>query len=179
MSKSTLESLLANFDKAQQLLSDTEALKPRLEKEIADALATGDALDEKTAQALQTKRGQLDLVPAKLAQINGRIETLTTDIQEEFSARFNAFNSDIQAVVRVAKQNMSGFLIPLLHEMQQDNGEEILAFIFPRTKLANQLGGLENAIRFRVAQQDFIAASRDILVAEKALATLNAGVAKN
>lgn len=167
----SLESLLESFSKTEKLRDDTEALKIRLEAEINAKLASGDALDEKTAQALQTKRGQLDLVPAKLAQISARLTSLTAEIQTEFDQRSIAFSRAIQTAGNVAKDKLRAVIIPMLNELQADNGEEIVHFIFPRTKLANQLDGLESPIRYQaVNMQNPVAAALLLLAAEKELA---------
>lgn len=172
MSKpNSLESLLAAFSKTEKLRDETEALKIRLESEVNVALDTGDVLDEKTALALQTKRGQLDLVPAKLAQISARLISLTAEIQTEFDQRSIAFSHAILAANNVAKDKLRAVIIPMLHELQAENGEEIMHFIFPRTKLANQLAGLESPIRYQaVNMRDPVAAARLLLAAEKELA---------
>ena len=174
----TLESLLEAFSKTEKLRDDTEALKLRLEAEINTALASGDALDEKTAQALQTKRGQEDLVPAKLAQLSARLAGLTTEIQTEFDERSITFSRAIQAAGNVAQDKLRAVIIPMLHELQADNGEEIVHFIFPRTKLANQLAGLESPIRYQAVNlQNPVAAARLLLVAEKELANVQSSLA--
>jgi hypothetical protein len=167
-----LESLLASFSKTEQLRDDTEALKIRLESEVNVALDTGDALDEKTAQALQTKRGQIDLIPAKLAQISARLTSLTVEIQTEFDQRSIVFSRAIQTAGNVAKDKLRAVIIPMLHELQVVNGEEIVHFIFPRTKLANQLDGLESPIHYQaVNMQNPVAAARLLLASEKELAS--------
>jgi hypothetical protein len=172
MSKpNSLELLLADFSKTEKLRDDTEALKIRLESEVNVALDTGDVLDEKTALALQTKRGQIDLVPAKLAQISARMSSLTAEIQTEFEQRSSAFSLAILAAGNVAKDKLRAVIIPMLHEFQADNGEEIVHFIFPRTKLANHLDGLESPIRYQaINMQNPVAAARLLLAAEKELA---------
>jgi hypothetical protein len=172
MSKiNSLESLLADFSKTEKLRDDTEALKIRLESEVNLALDTGDVLDEKTAQALQTKRGQIDLVPAKLAQLSARLTSLTVEIQTEFDQQSIVFSRAVQTAGNVAKDKLRAVIIPMLHELQADNGEEIVHFIFPRTKLANQLDGLESPIRYQaINMRNPVAAARLLLAAEKELA---------
>lgn len=172
MSKiNSLESLLADFSKTEQLRDDTEKLKIRLESEVNVALDTGDALDTGVAQALQTKRGQIDLIPNKLATISARMTSLTAEIQTEFDQRSIAFSLAILAANNVAKDKLRAVIIPMLHELQAENGEEIMHFIFPRTKLANQLAGLESPVRYQaVTMRDPVAAARLLLAAEKELA---------
>jgi hypothetical protein len=172
MSKpNSLESLLADFSKTEKLRDDTEALKIRLESEVNVALDTGDVLDEKTAQALQTKRGQIDLVPAKLAQLSARLTSLTVEIQTEFDQQSIVFSRAVQTAGNVAKDKLRAVIIPMLHELQADNGEEIVHFIFPRTKLANRLDGLESPIRYQaINMRNPVAAARLLLAAEKELA---------
>ena len=172
MSKpNSLELLLADFSKTEKLRDDTEALKIRLESEVNLALDTGDVLDEKPAQALQTKRGQIDLVPAKLAQLSARLTSLTVEIQTEFDQQSIVFSRAVQTAGNVAKDKLRAVIIPMLHEFQADNGEEIVHFIFPRTKLANQLDGLESPIRYQaINMRNPVAAARLLLAAEKELA---------
>ena len=110
----SLESLLKQFDKTEQLRADTEALKPRLENEINAVLSSGDSLDEKTALALQTKRGQLELIPAKLGQIMGRLTELETSIEAEFQSRFTDFQKQISAVHSIIRNRVLEALIPLM-----------------------------------------------------------------
>lgn len=179
MSKtSSLEKLLAAFSKTEKLRDDTEALKNRLAREVNTALETGDALDEKIAQALQTKRGQIDLVPAKLAQLSARLTSLTAEIQAEFDQRSMVFNRGISDAGNAVKESLRAAIIPLLHELQVSTGEEIVEFLFLRTKLAHELAGLNAPIHHQAAFiQNPVEASRLLLVAEKQLANLASGKA--
>jgi hypothetical protein len=175
MSKpNSLESLLAAFSKTEKLRDDTEALKTRLEGEVNAALDTGDVLNEKFAASLQTKRGQIDLVPAKLAQLSTRLISLTAEIQTEFDQRSIAFSRAIQAAGNVGKDKLRAAILPMLPELAAATGQAIVDFIFPRTKLAAQIAGIESPIQFQVVvHQNPVAAARLLLVAEKELAGLN------
>lgn len=174
MSKpNSLESLLAAFSKTEKLRDETEALKIRLEGEVNAALASGDVLENETAQALQTKRGQIDLVPGKLAQINARLESLAAEIQTEFDQRRNSFNSARAAAREVAKGKLRTIILPLIQELQGVTGEEIVQNLYPFTKLAAQLDAFDNPISFQITvHQNYVAAARLLLAAEKDLAGL-------
>jgi hypothetical protein len=174
----SLESLLSDFDKVAQLRADTEALKPRLEKEIVDALDSGDALDEKNAQALQTKRGQLDLCSAKLGQIAFRLEKLTADIQSEFHSRYSAFNHAVRELASQEKGKWSAGNLLKFPKENQALVEMHFAKLYTLTSLAVRLSGLEHSIQFPLTQQDFVTAARRLLDAEKELPTVLAGLAK-
>lgn len=174
MSKQTsLESLLTAFDKTEALRADTEALKPRLENEINAALASGDVLDEKIATSLQTKRGQLELIPAKLGQISAKSEELLVAIPTEFHSRFKAFDSQLQVLQSATKKKVVDVLSSLMIDPLVV--EELTnRMIWTRTKLAVELSGLESAIRFQVGQQNIVGAARELLKSEKELALVKA-----
>lgn len=162
----SLESLLQQFDKAEKLRADTEALKPRLENEINAALASGDVLDEKTALALQTKRGQLDLCPAKLEQIADRLEKLTAEIQAEFNPRYIAFSRAVQDLSRQQKEKWTDGILPKIPKIKKAMAERHIAELYALTDQAAQIEGLVSVIRYPLTQQDFIGAARNLLQAE-------------
>jgi hypothetical protein len=168
-----LESLLTAFDKTEALRADTEALKPRLEREINSALGGGEALDEKLATSLQTKRAQLEMTPAKLGQISAKSEELLTAIQAEFNSRFKAFNSELQVLESATKKKVMEALSPLMVDALVV--EELTnRMIWTRTKLAVELSGLESAINFQLTNQNIIGAVRELLKREKELALIKA-----
>jgi len=163
--------LLDSFRKNEALRIDTEKLKPRLETEINTALATGEALDEKIAQSLQTKRAQLEMVSPKLSQIAARTEELLAAIQVEFNSRFQAFDSELQALEAATKKKVLDVLGPL--GIDQLFLEELTSrMIWNRTKMAGELAGLRDTIRFQVVNQNLVSASQELLKREKELAAI-------
>jgi len=174
MSKqSTLEKMLESFSKNEALRASTEALKPRLETEINTALATGEALDEGIAVSLQTKRAQIELCSNKLTQIASRTEELIAAIQVEFNSRFQAFDSELQALEAATKKKVLDVLGPLV--IDQLFLEELTSrMIWGRTKLAVELAGLRDAIQFQVVQQNIILAARELLKRERDLELIKA-----
>jgi hypothetical protein len=169
----SLESLLATFDKNEELRADTEALRPRLENEINAALASGDVLDEKIATSLQTKRGQLDLIPAKLGQISTKSEELQAAIQAEFQVLYNAFGSELRALQDAESKRIIAGLTKL--GLEQNYVEAlVLQGISTRTNLSRNLAGLDSPISFQVAQKNIVQAARELLKSETGLAQLKA-----
>ena len=170
----TLEKLLTAFEKAEQLRADTEALKPRLEKEIADVLDSGDALDEKIAASLQTKRGQLELCGPKLAQIAARMESLKAESQAQFQIRYNAFGAELRAMQDAATKKVVAQFNEL--GIDREDAEQLaLRGVWVRTKLARQLGGLDSSINFHVSMGNIVLAARELLKSEIGLAQIKAG----
>ena len=173
MSKPSLEKLLEAFSKTEKRRDETEALKLRLEAEINERLDSGDGVSEQIAQALQIKRGQFDLCPGKIAQLSARLASLTTEIQAELAERSIPFSRELQAVGNVAKDKLRAVIIPMLPELAAVDGEGIVQFIFPRTKLSAKITGLDSIIQFQLwANKNPVAAARQLLVAEKELAGL-------
>jgi hypothetical protein len=170
---STLESLLAAFNKTEALRADTEALKPRLETEINGVLASGDVLDEKTALSLQTKRGQLDLIPAKLEQISTRRRELEAEIEIEFNKRYMSFRANIRLETDNVRRKVLATIQPLMFEPMA--AATFADMICPRTKLAIEFDGLTSPIDFQITViQNTITASRELLKREKELAQIKA-----
>ena len=175
MSKpNSLESLLAAFSKTEKLRDETEALKIRLESEVNVALDTGDVLDEKTAQALQTKRGQIDLIPSKLASISTKSQELQAAIQTEFQVRYNAFSSELRALQDAESKRIIAELTKL--GLEQNYVEElVLQGISARTNLSRNLAGLDSQISFQVVSlKNIVQAARELLKSETGLAQLKA-----
>lgn len=173
MSKPSLEQLLASFDRAVQLRIETEALKPRLETEINDALASGDVLDENLAASLQIKRGQLELVPAKLNQLSAKSEELAIAIQPEFHCRLKLFTEELQTLRNAEAKRV----LELFDQLGIDRLEaEAVAAqgVLRRTKLNTELVSLESQIRFQVSQQDIVGAARELVRREQELAEIKA-----
>lgn len=169
----TLESLLAAFDKTEQLRADTEALKPRLETEINAVLASGDALNESLAGSLAVKKSQLELVPAKLSQISRRADELTAAIQAEFQNRFRAFDSELQSLQAKTKKKVLDVLGPLMIDSLVVQ-ELFDRMIWTRTKPAAELSGLRSGIDFQLSQGNVVQAARELLQREKELAVIKA-----
>jgi hypothetical protein len=168
-----LESLLATYDQNETLRSDTKELRPRLENEINAALAGGDALDEKTAAGLQTKRAQLEMIPAKLGQICARSDKLLDAIQTEFYSRFKPFEAELQLLQDKIKKRVLDVLSPLMIDPVVT--EELFnRTIWTRTKPAVELSGLVSVIQFQVSQQNIVGAARELLKREKELALIKA-----
>jgi hypothetical protein len=169
----TLESLLAAFDHTEALRVDTESLKPKLEAEIGAALATGDVLDEKIATSLQTKRAQLEMIPAKLGQISIRSEKLQAAIQTEFYSRFKTFDSELQVLQAATKKKVLDVLAPLMIDplVVQELFDRM---IWIRTKPAAELAGLRSGIDFQLTQQNIIGAARELLKRKGDLALIKA-----
>jgi len=169
----TLESLLSAFDKTEQLRADTEGLKPRLEKEINEALATGDVLDEKLAAGLQTKRGQLDLINPKLAQCSARADELVAAIQAEFQNRYVAFTRELRALQNATVKRVL-VLFNQLGVEAVDAETIALQGVWGRTRMARLLDGLDSAVKFQVSQQNIVGAARELVRRELELATIKA-----
>ncbi|MGD0745623.1 MAG: hypothetical protein ABSA45_10750 [Verrucomicrobiota bacterium] len=172
MSKpSTLESLLAAFDRTEQLRADTEGLKPRLENEINQALATGDVLDESLAAGLQTKRGQLELIGPKLAQISAKADELVAAIQDAFQSRYVAFTREIRLLQDATLKRILSLFYQL--GVGAEDAESIaLQGVWGRTKMAKLLTDLDSAIRFQVSQRNIVGAARELLRREEELAAI-------
>ncbi|HEV2452736.1 MAG TPA: hypothetical protein VGY98_00650 [Verrucomicrobiae bacterium] len=163
-----LEALLKILGKLEKLRADTEDLKVKLENEIASALDTGDVLDEKLATGLSVKRGQLELVPAKLAQIQRQSEALNAEIQTEFTACFIAFEKYFIGMSGTVQQTIISFLAPLIAEDMRFALEPIVATqIWPSTLLARKASGIVGRIRFHMNQGDWPQAARELLNQER------------
>jgi len=166
--KPSLEILIEAHHKNEALRTTTEALKPRIEGEINSALATGDVLSEQIAVSLQTKRAQLEMIPAKLGQITARAEDLLASIQAEFNSRFLTFESELQALQAKTKKKVLDVLSPLM--LDQVFVQQLVdQMVWTRTKMAIELGGLETAVRFQLSQQNIVLAARELLRVEKEL----------
>ena len=168
-----LESLLATFDQNEALRADTKELRPRLENEINAALAGGNALDEKAAAGLQTKRAQLEMIPAKLGQICARSDKLRDAIETEFYSRFKGFDSELQLRQEMIKKKVLDVLSPLMIDPVVTQ-ELFNRTIWTQTKPAVELSGLVSVIQFQVSQQNIVGAARELLKREKELALIKA-----
>lgn len=168
-----LESLLATYDQTEALRVDTKELKPRLENEINTALAGGDALDEKVAAGLQTKRAQLEMIPAKLSQICARSDKLLDAIETEFYRRLKPFESELQVRQEMIKKKVLDVLSPLMIDPVVT--EELFnRTIWTQTKPAVELSGLVSVIQFQVSQKNIVGAARELLKREKELELIKA-----
>lgn len=166
MSKS-LESLLSDLEKADQVYAETEALKPKLEAEINSALESGDVLDEKIAASLQTKRAQLELIPAKLAQVAARQATILEQIESEFTQRLLKFEKGIAEAARIDMGALRGAISNL--GLQKDFIGAVVQFVYPKTKSAADLARLKDPIEFLRLTGRLAPASQELLKAEKSL----------
>jgi hypothetical protein len=163
--RSSLKSLLASFDSAEKLREETEALRPRLEKEIGEYLSSGEALDEKIAQGLQTKRCQLEMIPAKLDQIHLRQESLKVEINTELGLCYIEFEHQFSHMNKLVSGHLKAFLQPMMaDDFALDH--YISAFLISNTKLNRRVVGILNCIRQPMMLGNPVAAARTLLARE-------------
>ena len=180
MSKSnSLEGLLSSYDKAEKVRLETEALKPRLENELNAALATGDVLDEKLAAGLQVKRGQLELIPYKIHQIETRMLDLKAEIDREYEVRFSRFYDEIGEVSNLEKIRIENVIKPLIPELVTPSCDAVINQILSLTKLSAQLGTLRDFAKFQKHLGNPVGAARNLISAEKDLVVIKANLAKS
>jgi hypothetical protein len=173
---SKLKSLLADLEKNVSATADTEALRPRLEGEIATALAGGDALSEKVANSIATKRNQLELIPAKMEKLSAEAALLTEAIKSEFESCNRTVFDLREKAVRTASQSMESALVDLLPSDQRIE-PQILGVLAERSKLValcnpaiNHISFHTNLLRPVEAAQELIRREAELLAVEKLLA---------
>lgn len=175
--RASLETLLRDYDRATKSLEEKDAAKTRLEGDVANALAAGDDVSEKLALTMQTKRAQIELIPAKISQIAARRESLALDIREEFQVRFIAFERQFGGVNSALQAHMANFLRPL---MAGDFPLEsyVERFLVGNTRLHRRLVGLLSYIRQPMLLGDAIAAARTLIAREPEAAEILADAKK-
>lgn len=169
--------MLAAFDRADKLRLETEELKPRLEKEIGAALASGEALDEKLAQSLLVKRGQLEMIPAKLDQIHERQKSLESEIDTELNLRFTEFEHQFAHTNRLIHARLDALLRPIMaDDFAMDH--HISTWLIGNTKLNRQIVGILNCIRQPMMLGNPVAAARTLVAREGEAAGILAAAEK-
>jgi hypothetical protein len=163
--RSSLTSLLAAFDRAEKLREETEVLKPRLDKEIAEYLASGEALDEKIAQGLQTKRCQLEMIPAKLDQIDERLKSLKDEINTELGLRFVEFEHQFSHMNKLVCDRLSELLRPIMAD-DFTLDRHISMWLVGNTKLNRKVVGLLSYIRHPMMLGNAVAGARALIARE-------------
>jgi hypothetical protein len=165
--RDNLACLVRRLEKVDKLQAETEALRPKLEAEINATLENGDVADEKLSAGLATKRGQLELVPFKLKQIEREREKLTVELLAEFQACQLEFSKQFDHVHALLHQHVDAFLRPLMAEDAMVEWT-ITNFIVPNMKLNRAPIGLLNRLQCYVNSRNYPMAARELLNAEKA-----------
>lgn len=174
MKKSTIEDLLPELDKLTEQFEATEALKPQLEAEITEALASGD-LDDTLALSLQTKRAKLELIPAKLDQVEKRIIAVKEAIKEDFTVRRQAFSRKGREMREKVAAEIRKVLDPFVPENPMHNHAVTSAIenlIIPHSYTIKQICIMESLIDSPVSFGNYVQAARNLLEPERLIETL-------
>jgi len=171
-----LAQLLEKFDKVEKSAADTVALQPRLESEIDAVLATGDVQDEGMANSLATKRGQLELIPAKLKQLTSERESLVQEIEGEFHACYAIFERRFAGGNAIIHAYLDRIVRPLMAD--DFMVEHHISMLVPHTKLNRSIVGLLSNIQFPRHMGNIPEAARQLLKRRTEAAEIIAGVQK-
>lgn len=157
-----LARLLKQFDKLEKELADTTALREKLEGEINKALDSGSVDDDRLVASLATKRGKLELIPAKLARLEAERAALIDGLQGEFIACLVALEHRFKGMRESIKTKIVAFLQPV---MLDDSLVEsrVDALIMPYIKPSSKAAGLLNYIRFPSLQGNWAESARQWL----------------